>query len=57
MSEKKEEKEQPEVTPAEQRKLREVLIQTDGAKVVLAKCEVSPLELKSICRDLLNTLE
>jgi hypothetical protein len=42
-----------EVVPAKQ---REVIIETDGARVNITKNEVTPLELKEICRMLLRQL-
>jgi len=42
-----------EVVPA---KKRQVIIETDGAGVNMVKNEVTPLELKEICRMLLRQL-
>ena len=42
-----------EIVPTKQ---REVIIETDGARVNITKNEVTPLELKEICRMLLRQL-
>ncbi len=50
------EQEQPPIVAAEPPKQRQVIIETDGAGVKMVKNEVTPLELKEICRMLLRQL-
>jgi hypothetical protein len=51
-----EEQEQKPIVAEEPPKQREVIIETDGAHVNIKKNEVTPLELKEICRMLLRQL-
>jgi hypothetical protein len=50
------EQEQKPIVAVEPPKTRQVIIETDGARVNMVKNEVTPLELKEICRMLLKQL-
>ena len=51
-----EQEQKPIVAEVVSAKQREVIIETDGARVNIKKNEVTPLELKEICRMLLRQL-
>jgi len=51
-----EQEQKPIVAEVVSAKQREVIIETDGARVNITKNEVTPLELKEICRMLLRQL-
>jgi hypothetical protein len=45
-----------ELKAVEKPKMREMVIETDGAAVNIKKTELTPLEVKEICRMLLKQL-
>jgi hypothetical protein len=37
-------------------RLREIVIKTDGKQIIVDKCEATQLELKEICREILQNI-
>jgi len=55
---KKKSKKKPAVPPADktEKKLRQIIIVTDGNTFKIMKADVTPLEFKAICADIIKAL-